>query len=72
MKKLKDLQVDAFAFAETNLPWGPPDIYTVKVKTRQHYDSNVRGQTSASNAPTVTSYQPGETITGVVGNHVGR
>eukprot|EP00957_Ditylum_brightwellii_P173284 13192506-Ditylum_brightwellii.AAC.1 len=60
MKKLKDLQVDVFGFAEKNLPWGPQDIYTVKAKTRQHNKGIVRVQTSASDAPSVTSYQPGE------------
>eukprot|EP00957_Ditylum_brightwellii_P037637 2846119-Ditylum_brightwellii.AAC.1 len=72
MKKLQDLKVDIFGFVETNLARKPQNVYKARIKTKQRTNGQCKIQTSASDIPPVSDSQPGGTITGIVGRHVGR
>ena len=72
MEKLIEMNVDIFDFAETNLAWSPEDRNRARRILTDISASQSKCEMSASNEPSVSSSQPGGTMIGVMGNHVGR
>ena len=72
MEKLIEMNVDIFGFAETNLAWSPEDRNRARRILTDISAAQSKCEMSASDEPSVSSSQPGGTMIGVMGRHVGR
>ena len=72
LEKLIELKVDVFGFVETNLAWTPEDRQKVKRIISKNTEKQSKCEMSASDDPCASSSQPGGSMIGVMGNHVGR
>eukprot|EP00957_Ditylum_brightwellii_P038992 2947296-Ditylum_brightwellii.AAC.1 len=71
LKQMRQFGVDIMDFTETNIPWGLLDRETIRGLMSQIFENQSRPTMSASNIPCVRTTQPGGTMTGIVGKHVG-
>ena len=71
LEKIKEYNIDVFAFVETNIPWTPKNKYRARVIGRRTF-TNVKMEMSSSNEPALNDYQPGGTLIGTQGKNQGR
>eukprot|EP00957_Ditylum_brightwellii_P082718 6289833-Ditylum_brightwellii.AAC.2 len=71
LDRMRKLEVDIFAFVETNIPWTPKNRYRAR-RIATEIMKNVRMEMISSDEPSINDYQPGGTMVGVRGNHMER